>query len=71
MHRHLQVTMDDHVLKDILLRSVLGEEETSKVVAQGCSLEKLLLKNFAKFTGNHLSQSLFLIKLLTILKKRL
>ena len=63
--------MDDHVLKDILLRSVLGEEETSKVVAQGCSLEKLLLKNFANFTGNHLSQSLFLIKLLTILKKRL
>ena len=40
---------------------------------QGCSVKKGGLRNFAKFTGKHLCQSLFLIKLLVpaaLLKKR-
>ena len=35
----------------------------SKVVVQGCSVRKDVLRNVAKLTGNHLCQSLFLIKL--------
>ena len=44
------MTLDDHILKNILLRAVLG-------------VKKGALKNFTKFTGNHLCQNLFLIKL--------
>ena len=33
------------------------------VVARRCSVRKSVLRNFAKFTGKHLCQSLFLIKL--------
>ena len=43
-----------------------------------CSVNKTVLRNFAKFTGKHLCQSLFLLKLqtsglrpATLLKKRL
>ena len=38
---------------------------------QSCSLIKGVLRNFAKFTGNHLCQSLFLITPATLFKKRL
>ena len=42
---------------------------------QRCSVKKGVLRNFAKFTGKHLCQSLFLINLqdapATLLKKRL
>ena len=42
---------------------------------QRCSVKKVVLRNFPKFTGKHLCQSLFLIKLqaalATLLKKRL
>ena len=37
---------------------------------EGCSIEKGVLKNFAKFTEKHLWQSLFL-QVATLLKKRL
>ena len=36
-----------------------------------CSIKKGVLKNLTKFTGKHLSQSLFLIKLQALLKNRL
>ena len=36
---------------------------TKALVFRRCSLEKGVLRNFAKFTGKHLRQSLFLIKL--------
>ena len=36
---------------------------TKAPVFRRCSLEKGVLRNFAKFTGKHLRQSLFLIKL--------
>ena len=35
----------------------------SEVVVRRCSVKKSVLRNFAKFTGKHLCQSLFLIKL--------
>ena len=43
---------------------------------QSCSMKKGVLKNFAKFTGKHLCQSLFFNKVAglrptTLLKKRL
>ena len=34
-----------------------------EAVVQRCSVKKGVLKNFAKFTGKHLCQFLFLIKL--------
>ena len=50
----------------------------SEGVAQRCSVEKVFLKIFAKFTGDHLCQSLFFTKVavfrsatLSLLKKRL
>ena len=36
---------------------------TTEAVTQSCSVKKSVLKNIAKFTGKHLCQSLFLIKL--------
>ena len=41
----------------------------------GCSVRKAVLRNFAKYTGKHLSQSLFFnkvvgLRLATLLKKR-
>ena len=51
----------------ILLRnSVVATVEVclvSEVVARRCENKKGFLKNFTNFTGKHLSQSLFLIKL--------
>ena len=47
----------------------------SEAVAQRCFVKRGVLRNFTKFTGKHLCQSLFLIKLqvrpATLLKKRL
>ena len=37
--------------------------QSSGAVARRCSIKKVVLKNFAKFTEKHLCQSLFLIKL--------
>ena len=42
-----------------------------ETVIQRCSLRKGVLRNFAKFTGKHLCQSLFFNKVATLLKKRL
>ena len=47
-----------------------------EVVARRCSVKKGYLRNFAKFTGKHLCQSLFFNKvagprLATLFKKRL
>ena len=38
---------------------------------QSCSIKQVFLKHFAKFTGRNLSQSLFVNKVRTLLKKRL
>ena len=51
-------------------------QNSKEVVAQRCSIRKGVLKNFAKFTGKHLCQSLFFnkvagVKPATLLKKRL
>ena len=48
----------------------------TEAVVQSCSVKKAVLRNFTKFAGKHLCQSLFLIKLqapglLTLLKKQL
>ena len=48
----------------------------SEAVARRCSVKKGVLRNFTKFTGKHLCQSLFFNKvagvtLVTLLKKRL
>ena len=48
----------------------------SEAVAQSCSLKKTFLRNFAKFTGKHLCQTLFFHKVgglspPTLLKNRL
>ena len=48
----------------------------SEAVAQRCSVKKRVLRNFAKFTGKHLCQSLFFSRVagqrpVTSLKKRL
>ena len=50
--------------------------EYSGAVAWRCSVEKIVLKNFAKFTGKHLCHSLFFNKVAgarpaTFLEKRL
>ena len=36
--------------------------ESAEAVAQRCSVKKSVLRNFAKFTGKHLGQSLFFNK---------
>ena len=36
-----------------------GEDSSSEAVAQRCFVRKGVLRNFAKFTGKHLCQSLF------------
>ena len=38
------------------------DRHISEAVAQRCSVKKGVLRNFAKFTGKHQGQSLFLIK---------
>ena len=38
---------------------------------QSCSMQKGALRNFTKFTGKHLCQSLFGVRPATLLKKRL
>ena len=43
----------------LLLNSKRSEKEA---VAQTCSVKKVFLRNFAKFTGKHLCQSLFFNK---------
>ena len=39
------------------------DARSSEAVVKRCSVQKGVLTNFAKFTGKHLRQSLFLIKL--------
>ena len=40
--------------------TLLGDHlHVYRPIHQGCSMKKLILKNFAKFTGKHLFQSLF------------
>ena len=59
--------------------TLISREHRKKTVTRSshrsCSVKKGVLRNFAKFTGKHLCQSLFLIKLglrpATLLKKRL
>ena len=51
-------------------------ENFTEEVVQGCSVKKSFLRNFTKFTGKHLCQSLFFNKVagirpVTLLKKRL
>ena len=57
--------MDDYILKKLLPRSVLGEEQTSKSSHEEVFFRKGAQnsQDFSKLTENHLSQSLFLIKL--------
>ena len=55
---------------------VCGEKHKFSCSHQRCSLKKVILRNFAKFTGKHLYQSLFFNKVArimptTLLKKRL
>ena len=42
-----------------------------EAIVQRCSVKKGVLRNFAKFIGKHLCQSLFFNKVETLLKKRL
>ena len=37
-----------------------------EAVAQGCSVRKNVLRNFAKFTGKHLRQILFFTKVASL-----
>ena len=51
-------------------------QTNSEAVAQRCSVEKSVLKNFSKFTGKHMCQSIFFNKVAslspaTLLKKSL
>ena len=39
-----------------------SNEHTSEAVAQRCCVKKVVLRNFAKFTGKHLCQGLFFNK---------
>ena len=58
-------------------RSLKGATQISReAFAQRCSVKKGVLRNFTKFTGKHLCQSLFFNKVAglrpaTLLKKRL
>ena len=65
--QRLKCSSDIFFQLGILLRnSVVATVEVclvSEVVARRCENKKGFLKNFTNFTGKHLSQSLFLIKL--------
>ena len=57
----------------VLLQTVIGGKRSSH---QRCSMKKGILRNFAKFTGKHLCQSLFFNKVAglrpaTLLKRSL
>ena len=59
-----------------LLSSHTGKFQWSEVVVRRCSVKKVVLRNFAKFTGKHLCQRLFFNKIAdlrpaTLLKKSL
>ena len=59
-----------------LMMKRLASVQCTKAVVQRCSVKKGSRRNFAKFTGKHLCQSLFLNKVArlrpaTLLKKRL
>ena len=54
---------------------VILSQGVSEAVARRCSLRKVVLRNFSKFTGKHLCQRLFFNKIaglrpVTLLKKR-
>ena len=59
------------------ISNLLGDHlHVYRRIYQGCSMKKLILKNFAKFTGKHLFQGLFSYRMeglrsVTLLKKRL
>ena len=59
------------------ISNLLGDHlHVYRRIYQGCSMKKLILKNFAKFTGKHLFQGLFSnrmedLRSVTLLKKRL
>ena len=59
-----------------LIMKRLASAQCTEAVVQRCSVQKGSRRNFAKFTGKHLCQSLFLNKVArlrpaTLLKKRL
>ena len=58
----------------VLYKKVM--QTNSEAVGQRCSVEKSVLKNFSKFTGKHMCQSIFFNKVAslspaTLLKKSL
>ena len=74
-HRHQPLTTHKKKKKKATLSST-SYGTKSRSSHQRCSMKKGVLKNFSKFTGKHLCQSLFLNKVAglraaTLLKKRL
>ena len=60
----------------VLLIFLQNDRHMTEAVVQKCSVKKVFFKNFAKFTGKHLCQSLFFDKVTclrptTLLKRRL
>ena len=54
----------------VLRKQSLEKPQSNRSNHQRCSIIKGVLRNFAKFTGKHLRQSLFFNKVATLLKKR-
>ena len=67
--RHLVTSLIMKLLAQVNISSNLITE----AVARRCSVEKGVLKNFAKFTGKHLCQSLVFNKVagLSLIKKEI
>ena len=66
----------DFLTSSTILDNLVYPRENTEAVVQRCSVKKVLLENFTKFTGKHLCQSLFFDKVAglraaTLLKKRL
>ena len=56
----ITITKPVMTIKVIIMRVIV--RRYSEAVAQRCSVKKYFLRNFAKFTGKHLCQSLFFNK---------
>ena len=61
--REISLTLENEWDKNrVILDAGLAALMATEAVAQRCSVKKVVFRNFSKFTGKHLCQSLFLNK---------